>query len=437
MKVFLISLGCARNIVDSEYALDLISREGHEIVDEVSNADVAIVNTCGFISDAKEESIDMILDLVQIKKTKDIKIIVGGCFTQKYSADVLKDIPEVDAVIGINWDDIVGVLKSVLKGERVQKIKEEKYLLNYPVKKKKYLSPNHFAYLKISEGCSHRCSYCAIYGIKGHYRSRPLSEILKEAEFLVKKGVKELNVVAQDTTSYGVDLKTNINITDLLKGLNDIEGDFWIRLLYTHPQMVGDDLINCYQKLNKLCKYLDLPLQHISEKILKKMNRPDSKKRIISLIKELRDKIPGLSIRTSFIAGFPGESKDDFNELIDFIKDIKFDRLGCFRYSREDNTTAFDFNGQISESLKDQRFDIIMKTQNNIARELNSKLIGKEIRVLVEEKAGEYYLSRSEFDAPEVDGIVYIDKSDKIDLGGFVNVKIKDVLEYDLIAEIA
>ncbi|MDP8253159.1 MAG: 30S ribosomal protein S12 methylthiotransferase RimO [Candidatus Kaelpia aquatica] len=437
MKVFLISLGCARNLVDSEYVLDIISREGYEVVDEVSSADIAIVNTCGFIGDAKEESIDIILDLVQIKETKDIKIVVGGCFTQKYSKELLEEIPEVDAVIGINWDDLIGILKDILKGERVQNIKEERYLLNYPTKKKIYLTPAHFAYLKISEGCSHRCSYCAIYNIKGSYRSRPLDDILKEAEFLVGRGVRELNVVAQDTTSYGVDLGPSIDITSLLRSINDIEGDFWIRLLYTHPQMVGDDLISCYQELKKLCKYLDLPLQHISSKILKEMNRPASREVIFSLIKELRERVPGLSIRTSFIVGFPGESEEDFNELIDFIKDIKFDRLGCFRYSREDNTDAFDFEGQISESIKDQRFNTIMKEQNSIARDLNNKLLGKEIRVLVEEERGEYYLARSEFDAPEVDGIVYIEKSDKIDLGAFINVRVKDVLEYDLIAEIA
>ncbi|MDP8215891.1 MAG: 30S ribosomal protein S12 methylthiotransferase RimO [Candidatus Kaelpia imicola] len=436
MKVFLISLGCARNLVDSEYVLDIISRKGDEIVDEVLSADIAIVNTCGFIGDAKKESIDIILDLVQVKKTKDIKIIVGGCFTQKYSKEVLKEMPEVDAVIGINWDDIIEVLKDISKGERVQNVKEEKYLLDYPVKKRAYLTPAHFAYLKISEGCSHKCSYCAIYGIKGYYRSRPLDDILKEAEFLVGRGVRELNIVAQDSTSYGVDLGAKIDIVSLLRGINNIEGDFWIRLLYAHPQMVGDDLIGCYQELKKLCKYIDLPLQHISGKILKKMNRPASKKRIFSLIKKLRERVPGLSIRTSFIVGFPGESEADFNELIGFIKDTKFDRLGCFRYSREDNTDAFDFKGQIPESIKDQRFDAVMKVQNGIAKELNSRLLGKEARVLVEEEIEEYYLSRSEFDAPEVDGIVYIEKSDKIDPGEFVNVKVKDVLEYDLTAEI-
>ena len=437
MKVFLISLGCARNLVDSEFALDLLSKEGYEIVDEVLDADVAIVNSCGFIEDAKKESIDIILDLVQIKKDRDFKVVVGGCFTQKYSRELLNEIPEIDAVIGINWDDIIEALEDVRKGKEVNNVKEERYLLDYPIEKKRLLSPNHFAYLKISEGCSHRCSYCAIYGIKGLYRSRPMDEIIKEAKFLVKRGVRELNVVAQDTTSYGIDMNFDVNITKLLKSINDIEGDFWIRLLYTHPQMVGDDLIDCYNSLDKLCKYLDLPLQHISNKILKKMNRPSSKESIYSLISKLRNKISGLTIRTSFIVGFPGESEDDFKELIDFIEDIKFDRLGCFRYSQEDGTDAFDFIPQISESVKDERFDIIMKTQNSIARELNNRLIGQEIRVLVEEEEEEYYISRSEFDAPEVDGIVYVEKSDRIDLGGFINVKIKDVLEYDLVAEIA
>ncbi len=437
MKVFLISLGCARNLVDSEFVLNLLSKDGYEIVEEVLDADIAIVNTCGFIEDSKKESIEIILDLVQIKKDRDIKIVVGGCFTQKYSNDVLKEIPEVDAIIGINWDDIVDVLKSTKTGKKVKNVKEDRYLLNYPIEKERYLSPNHFAYLKISEGCSHRCSYCAIYSIKGSYRSRPISDIIREAEFLIKRGVKELNVVAQDTTSYGIDTGFNVNLTELLKRINDIKGDFWIRLLYAHPQIVGDDLIDSYNKLDKLCKYLDLPLQHISDKILKKMNRPGSKESMYRLIDKLRSSIPNLAIRTSFIVGFPSESEDDFSELITFIKDVKFDRLGCFRYSREEGTDAFDFTPQISESLKDRRFNILMETQNGIARELNSRLIGRKIKVLVEEEEEEYYLSRSEFDAPEVDGIVYIEKSDKIDLGAFIDVKVKDVLDYDLIAEIA
>jgi ribosomal protein S12 methylthiotransferase len=438
MRIFLISLGCARNLVDSEFVLDVLSKEGYDIVDKVSDADVAIVNTCGFIEDAKREAIDIILDLVKIKEEKDLKVVAGGCFTQRYSKDILEEIPELDAIIGINWDNIVEVIENLKSGQKIFNVKEDRYLLNYPVQKKFYLSPKHFAYLKISEGCSHRCSYCAIYGIKGPYRSRPMDDIIKEAEFLLKRGVKELNIVAQDTTSYGRDGGFKVDIVGLLEKLNAVEGDFWIRLLYAHPKMVTEPLISAFNSLKKLCKYIDLPLQHINSRILKEMNRPSSKEKVYELIDSLRSRIPDLAIRTSLIVGFPSESEDEFKELIDFIRDVKFERLGCFRYSQEEGTAAFDLKPQIAEDIKDKRFDIIMETQNSIAKELNARLIGKELKVLTEEEEEErYYISRSEFDAPEVDGVVYIRKNKRIEPGDFVNVRIEDVLDYDLIAEAA
>jgi len=436
-KIFFISLGCARNLVDSEFALNRLIESGFQIQDGPESADIAVVNTCGFIRDAKEEAIDIILDLIQLKKEGRLKkIVVGGCLSQRYKEELLKDLPEVDAFLGINWDDIISVLDNLKRGESVLNIKEERKLLPF-VNKRLSLTPSHYTYLKISEGCSHRCSYCSIYQIKGPLRSRNLAEIVQEARMFVQNGVKEINIVAQDSSSYGVDIKGASGISDLLRALNDIPGDFWIRLLYTHPDMISDDLIHCFKELPKLCKYMDMPLQHINDRILKSMRRNSGRRKIYGLIQRLRKEIKEICIRTTFIVGFPGEEDEDFKELLDFIKEIKFERLGCFIYSREEGTDAFDFPHQVSEQEKKSRFDILMKTQNQIAKKVNQKFQNRRMRVLVDEEGKDYYIARTPCDAPEVDGVVYIAKSTKVIPGDFINVIIKDSLEYDLFAEIA
>ena len=436
-KIFFISLGCARNLVDSEFALNRLIEAGFQIQDGPESADIAVVNTCGFIRDAKEEAIDIILDLIQLKKEGKLKkIIVGGCLSQRYKKELLKELPEVDAFLGINWDDIISVLGGLNHGGNILNIREEKKLLPF-INKKLSLTPPHYAYLKISEGCSHRCSYCSIYQIKGPLRSREFAEIVQEARMFVQNGVKEINIVAQDSTSYGMDIKGAFGISDLLKALNDIPGDFWIRLLYTHPEMISDDLISCFKELPKLCRYMDMPLQHINGRILKAMRRNRGRREIYGLIQRLRKEIKEICIRTTFIVGFPGEEDEDFKELINFIKEIEFERLGCFIYSREEGTDAFDFPHQVSEQEKNSRFDILMKTQNQIAKKVNQKFQGRRMRVLVDEEEKDYYIGRTSCDAPEVDGVVYIDNGAEITAGDFVDVVIKDSVEYDLFAEIA
>ncbi|MDP8233803.1 MAG: 30S ribosomal protein S12 methylthiotransferase RimO [Candidatus Saelkia tenebricola] len=437
-KIFLISLGCARNLVDSEFVLNKLLKSGYQIKDAPQGVDIAIVNTCGFIQEAKEEAIDIILDLIELKEEGKIKkIILGGCLSQRYEEQLLEELPEVDAVLGINWDEIIDVVDKLETESRIINIREERKLLPYIENKEIFLTPPHYAYLKISEGCSHRCSYCSIYQIKGSHRSRELHQIIREASMLIQRGVKEINIIAQDSSSYGTDIKGAPRIPELLKALNDIPGDFWIRLLYTYPQMITDDLISCFKDLPKLCKYIDIPLQHINDRILNAMRRNFGKKEICSLIQRLRKEINGVCLRTAFIVGFPGEKDGDFSELLDFIKEVEFERLGCFMYSREEGTDAFSLPNQVAQKDKEKRFDALMKLQNQIAQSVNKNFLGKVNRVLVEEEEKDYYIGRTPCDAPEVDGVVYISKDKKISLGDFVNVVIKDNLDYDLFAEIA
>lgn len=432
----IISLGCPRNLVDSEFIINKLISQGFHFSDDIHKADIVIINTCGFIREAKEEAIDVILDIINLKKEGRVKkIIVGGCLSQRYGKELLEEIPEVDAIIGINWDQLPGIIKK-LNTEKILKVRKERKLLPFLPSKRIYLTPPHYIYLKISEGCSNRCSYCAIYNIKGSHKSKDIDTILREARLAISRGVKEINIIGQDTTSYGIDLYGEPKLPELLKKMSRLSGDFWIRLLYMHPARVDQKLIDCFKNISRLCRYIDLPIQHINDKILNKMNRKTTKDQIIKLIEKLRKEIPGVCLRTTVIVGFPGESDREFKELLDFIQDVKFERLGCFVYSREEGTPAFNFKPQIPEKVKQARFDAIMKLQQKIALEVNSKFIGKKYRVLLDEEADDFYIGRSYFDAPEVDGVIYMEKNKQARVGEFVNAYITSNIEYDLFAEI-
>ncbi|MBM3252421.1 MAG: 30S ribosomal protein S12 methylthiotransferase RimO, partial [Candidatus Omnitrophica bacterium] len=402
-----------RNLVDSEVILGNLKRKGYKITD-IPEADIAIVNTCSFIKEAKEESIETILELADLKKQGKIrKLIVSGCLPQRYVKELIPDLAEVDAFTG-----------------RLS-------LNNFSIHRFSLL-PKHFAYVKICEGCNNNCSYCIIPKIKGQFISRPIEEILKEVKLLDKKLVKEINIIGQDITSYGVDIYTESSLAELIKQLlKNTKNIKWFRLLYTYPAHIEDELMELIAKEKRICKYIDLPIQHINDRILKLMNRKTSKKEIISLINKLRKKISGIAIRTSLIVGFPSETEEEFKELLDFIQEVKFERLGVFMYSQEEGTSAYSFKEQIPEKTKRQRLDIIMSKQQEIAAQINSKYLGKELEVLIDEPAenskDNLFLGRTQADAPEVDGMVYVHSKNKINPGDFVKVKITDTYEYDLV----
>lgn len=422
-KVYFLSLGCPRNLIDSEYAISILSKNGWFITDNIEEADLAIVNTCGFIKEAKEEAIEFILELADYRKRGKIKrLIVGGCLTQRYKDDFLREIKEIDAVLGINWKELPRLLEPGVN-----------YI--YPLYRDIMLTPPHYSYLRIADGCDNRCSYCAISNIRGPLHSRKIDDIVAEATFLIEHGVKELNIVAQDTTSYGKDIYGKTRLAELLERINEICGDFWIRLLYAHPAHLSDEIIEAFTRLPKLCKYIDLPLQHVNDKILKLMGRKIRKKDIIKLILKLRQALPGIAIRTTFIVGFPQETDEIFLELIDFIKEIRFEKLGAFIYSREENTPAYNLEGQISEKVKKERYHYLMQVQQEIVRELNRKKLHNIERLLIDESDEEYFYARTQYDAPEVDGIVYLKKNKKLNVGDFVFARIIDTWEYDLKAQ--
>jgi len=432
----IISLGCPRNLVDSEYIINKLVADGFRFKEDVEKVEIVIINTCGFIKEAKEEAIDVILDVVELKKHGKVKkIIVGGCLCERYGEELAAEIPEVDAILGINWDEISVIVRSLEKG-KILRLRKEKKLLPFLSCRRVQLTPFHYTYLKISEGCSNRCSYCAIYNIKGKHRSKGMETILKEAKLAISRGVKEINIIAQDSTSYGIDLYGRPKLSELLKKICRLRGEFWVRVLYMHPARIDEMLIDCFRHLSKLCKYIDLPIQHINDRILKMMNRKTRKSQIIRLIEKLRKEIPDICLRTTVIVGFPGEGEGEFKELLNFIQEVKFERLGCFIYSREEGTPAYDLKPQIPQKEKQARFDIIMKTQQKIALEVNSRFTGKEYKVLVDEETDDFYIGRAYFDAPEVDGVIYMEKNKMVEVGKFVNARITSSIEYDLFAEI-
>jgi len=436
-KIGIISLGCPRNLVDSEAILGIVKKGRHDVVD-IEASEIAIINTCSFIEDAKKESIETILELVNLKKEGKIKgIIVAGCLAQRYKTELAKELKDVDGFIGVgDLEEINISLDEILKGKRSLHVSDKPgfaYKKNLP---RVPLTPSHYRYLKIQEGCGNECSFCIIPKIKGPLRSRPIESILEEVKAFSDE-VSEINIVGQDTTLYGLDLYKEKKITTLLKEILSIKKASWIRLLYGHPSHVDDALIELIKNEPRICKYLDLPLQHINDRILKSMKRYTTKKAISSLIEKVRNQIPGLALRTSFVVGFPGETEKEFKGLVDFVKDIKFERLGVFTYSQEEGTPAAGFPGQIPEDVKLARFNELMTIQQAISENLNKRLLGKEIEAIVDKASpadANVYMGRTRHDAPEVDGQVWI-KGGPFRQGEIIKVKITDTLEYDLVGE--
>lgn len=435
-KVGMISLGCPKNQVDGELMLDKLNKNGFEISDSIEGSDVVIINTCGFIEDAKKEAIETILEVAEYKKAEMISaIVVTGCLAERYQEEILKEIPEVDSVIGIGANaDIVKVCQKALLGISTSFYPDKCYL---PLEGERLLStPSHWAYLKISDGCDNRCSYCAIPNIRGGYNERSIESILSEAKTLADNGVKEIILVAQDTTKYGYKLYGEYRLAELLKQLVKIDGIEWIRLFYCYPDRVTDELIEVIANEEKICSYIDIPLQHCSKKILNFMNRNGSYESLKELLIKMKNRIPGLSLRTTFMVGFPGESNDDFEELCRFIKEIEFDKMGCFAYSPEEDTPAFEYENQIDDDIKKRRAEVLMDIQYSITQSVNKKRLGNTYKVIVD-GVDEYnnFIGRSYLDSPEIDSGIIFTSDKNLNAGDFVNVKITDYDGYDLIGE--
>lgn len=426
MKINIITLGCSKNLVDSEHLAGILKANGHETLFDSTKKkfDVAIINTCGFIGDAKEESIDVILEYIEEKKKGNIgKIIVFGCLVERYKETLEEEFVEIDAFFGVNnYLDIATYLNA--------QIEKDFFLQRQPS------TPKHFAYLKISEGCDRFCSFCAIPYIRGRHISIPIEELVEEAKCLAKRGVKEIIIIAQDTCNYGKDLYGKVRLVDLLKEIAKIEQIEWIRLQYSYPNDFNDELIEFLATEPKMCKYIDMPLQHINNRLLSSMNRKITGEEIRALINKIREKIPQVCLRTTLIVGYPSESKEEFEELREFVEQTKFDRMGAFTYSAEENTAAFKLEDNISQEEKDERLDALTFLQEGVSLELNQKKIGKTFKVLIDRKEGEYYVGRTEFDSPEVDNEVLISIEEKIKIGNFYQVKITDAVEFDLYGEI-
>lgn len=439
VRVGMVSLGCAKNQVDAERMLYKIKEAGYQLVSDAALADIAVINTCGFIESAKTEAIDTIMEFAALKKEGRIKkIVITGCLAERYREEAAELIPEADAVVGIGSnEDIVSVLERVMMDERVQAYGEKEDL---PIIGDRIRTTLPFySYLKIAEGCDNRCSYCAIPYIRGRFRSVPMEELLEEAEKLVQGGVRELIVVAQDTTRYGEDLYGECRLPQLLRSLCGIDHLKWIRVLYCYPERITDELLEVIASEEKIVKYMDIPIQHCDEDILRRMNRRGSEQSLRELIKRIRLKIPDIILRSTLITGFPGESEEQFERLAEFVKDIKFDRLGCFPYSAEEGTPAADMDGQLEDDVKQRRADIIMEQQMMTAVKKNKSLVGKTLEVVTEgyDRYGECYFGRSAAEAPEIDGKIFFTSGGKRLLTGkFVKVKINDMLDYDLIGEI-
>ena len=437
-KAGIVSLGCAKNQVDAEMLLFSLKQKGFELVDDPAKADAVIVNTCGFIESAKQESIDEIIELGKLKREGKIKaIIVTGCLAERYQNEITKQLYEVDAAVGIGANSkIADIVLDALGGNKTELFPSK---LELPLEGGRIQStPPYTAYLKIAEGCDNRCTYCAIPLIRGGFRSREPENVIEEAKQLAEKGIRELNVIAQDTTRYGEDLFGKPYLAKLLKELCKIEKLRWIRVLYCYPERVTDELIDVMANEEKIVKYIDLPLQHCNAEILKSMNRRGSRESLTALLNKIRDRIPNVVLRTTFIAGFPGETEEQFEELCEFAKEIEFDRLGCFPYSQEEDTPAAAFPNQLDEETKQNRADIIMEQQQLIMTRRCEKLVGTTVEVLVEgfDRIAECWYGRTYADAPEVDGCVFFTTDGKKpSIGSFVNVKITDTMGIDPVGE--
>lgn len=445
MKIGVVSLGCPKNLVDSETMLGLIHEENYEITNDPSEAEIIIVNTCGFIESAKEESINTILQMAEYKKSGSCKyIIVTGCLSQRYAEELFSELPEADAIAGVEvYDEIGSIIKRVMNGERFIMLERSKPDVIYTSKEtflpRILTTPSYTAYLKIAEGCDNCCSYCAIPKIRGPYRSKPMEQVLKEAKALADNGVKELIVVAQDTTRYGEDLPGGkLLLADLLKELNKIESLKWIRVMYCYPNNFTDELIETFASLDKVCKYVDLPLQHASNRLLASMNRYDTREEVETLLAKLRKRIPGIVIRTTFIVGFPGETDADFEELKEFMEQQRFENAGVFAYSQEEGTVAGAMPNQIPDEIKQERYHELMALQAQISEEIHKDTEGQTLEVLVEgieEDGSGLHYGRSYREAPDIDGLVFIENPGDIKPGCFVKVNILQGFTYESVGE--
>ena len=438
MKAGFVSLGCAKNLVDTEVMLGIMQKNGIELTSNPSDADILIVNTCAFILSAKEESITTILNLADYKNGKCRALIVAGCLGQLYKSNLLDEMPEVDAIIGTGaWNRIMEAIEEALSGRKAIFIGEKSIIYNSKSPRIR-TTPDYTAYVKISEGCNNKCSFCSIPLIRGRQISRKIEDIRAEVENLAAQGVKEINLIAQDTTAYGIDIYGKPKLVELLRELVKVEKIHWIRILYAYPRRFSDELIDLIASEPKICNYVDLPLQHASNKILKRMNRPDNRESIEILLKKLRERIPNVVIRSTFIVGFPGETEEDFLELKAFLQAQRLDKVGIFTYSREEDTAAYDFPEQISEEIMQERYHELMSIQSLISQELNEALEGQELEILVEnrdEEVPEVVAGRSYRDAPEIDGLVYIENDERSKAGDIIRVKVLSGFVYDIAAE--
>ena len=426
-KVNVITLGCSKNLVDSEVLMGQLRANKIEVEhkDVIDDANIVIVNTCGFIENAKQQSIDTILRCVEAKENGHIeKVIVAGCLSERYKEDLMKEMPQVDAWFGTR--DLPALLKT-LKADYKHELIGERLLT----------TPSHYAYLKISEGCDRPCSFCAIPIMRGKHVSIPMEQLVEQAKHLVKNGTKEIILIAQDLTYYGLDIYKKRNLAQLLEKLSDIDGLDWIRLHYAYPSGFPMEVLDVMQKRKNICKYLDIPLQHISDAMLTSMRRGITKAKTIELVNKIREKIPGIAIRTTLICGYPGETQKDHEEMLEWVKESKFERLGVFAYSHEENTHAYLLQDDVSPAVKKKRVEAVMKLQQKISIELNKKMVGKEFKVLFDRKEGNYFIGRTQFDSPDVDNLVFVDaKKNYVRVGDFANVKITKAKEYDLIGDV-
>ena len=437
MNVGFISLGCSKNLVDTEMTIGMFKKNNYKVVNNPSEADIIVINTCGFIEPAKEEAINTILEMAEYKKKKCKYLIVMGCLVQRYKDDLEKALPEVDLFIKYKeyetiWEQIESVIKKPALGDTSKKHEELDF------NERVISTGKNFAYLRIAEGCSNHCTYCAIPYIRGAFVSRKIEDLLKEAENLAKQGYKELIVIAQDTSKYGIDIYGEPKLAELLEKLSKIKGIKWIRFLYTYPESITDELIKVVKENNKICKYFDIPIQHISNSVLKRMNRKSDGNSIRNVIAKIRKEIPGVIIRTTVMVGFPGETQEDFEELYNFVKETKFERLGAFSYSKEDGTPAEKLKDHIHPMTKKSRYNKIMKLQNEISDEIMKNQIGKTFEVLIEDASfdGKYYIGRSKNEVPDIDGVIYVEKTNDELYDKFVKVKITASKDYDLIGKI-
>lgn len=440
MKLLFVSLGCDKNLVDSEDMLGVLTRAGHEIVDDENEAEAIIINTCCFIHDAKEESVETILEMAEYKKAGTCKVlIVTGCMAQRYKQEIIEEIPEVDAVLGTtSYGEILKAVEEAVAGRHYQEYKDIDYLV--PDQGKRVLTTGgHFAYLKIAEGCDKHCTYCIIPKLRGKFRSVPMERLIRQAENLAEQGVKELILVAQETTLYGKDLYGEKSLHRLLKELCKVKGIRWIRILYCYPEEIYDELIQTMKEEPKICHYFDLPIQHASDAVLKRMGRRTTRKELTEKIQKLREEIPDIVLRTTLITGFPGETEEDHETLMEFVDEMEFDRLGVFTYSAEEDTPAASMEGQIPEEIKEERRDALMELQQEVSYDKGTERIGQELLVMIEGKvSGESaYIARTYGDAPKVDGYIFVQTGELLVTGDFARVRVTGAMEYDLIGVLA